>query len=684
MKTVPSRWTELGKDKLASSGLTTKIADQLGMYEIASAMQLHENFDALPSLVIPYYGINGLPAQSHPQWPDFYRLRYLAKGNSFKDLATDKSQRYAQPPDSGVCAYFPKTENWSVIANAPKQGLIITEGELKAAAASVAGYPTIGLGGVWNFMAQREGVFFLPELAKINWRRREVFICFDSDYMTNPNICAAMGRLTMELEERGAIPRILMLPDITEGGKTGLDDYFLEHSAEEFDLLLEDSEYIGFSKPLWKVNEDVIYVEDPGLVVVEATGQKMAPSMFKEHSRWATASFAERTVNKDGDIITKKAPAAPAWIKWPLRRSATRVTYAPGLPRLTASNEFNQWPGWGMPPLKGDVSPFLDLVDFIFQDADKGAKEWFLDWLAYPIQNPGVKMFSGVVVHGNVQGTGKSLIGYTMGRIYGKNFKEIKDDDLEGGYTSWAENKQFIMGDEISGSDNRQYANTLKRLITQRTITINIKFVPQYDVPDCINYYFTSNHPDAFFLEDTDRRYMVIEVTADQPLPMAFFDKYDKWLWGEGPSYLHDWLKKRKISKMFSPSAPAFKTKAKERMALSGKGELAVWVHELKNNPNELLRMGQLHFTRDLFTSKELVDMYKAEHPDAKITAVGMGRALGNAGIPQVDGGNPLKGPDGKQGRYFAVRNINAWRKSKDRKAMERNLAMAPKREGKK
>lgn len=690
MKIKTGTWTDLGKEKLASSGLNTKIAEQLGMFEIPSAMQLDDSFNALPALVIPYHNLNGAVARARSQWPDFFRIRYLAKGHDFRALATDKAQRYAQPRHTGVCAYFPKIENWDKIGKDTDQGLIFTEGEFKAAAACAAGFPTIGLGGVYNFRASLDGIFFLPELEKINWRKRPVWICFDSDYAENSNVCSAIGKLGEELDERGALVHVLLLPDVVENGKTGLDDYFLEHDADDFEQLLNDAEPLGFSRPLWRINDEVIYVEDPGLVIVESTGQKMAPSQFKEHSRWATANYPARSINKDGTLAVKKEPAAPAWIKWPLRRSARKVTYAPGASRITDDGDFNQWPGWGVTPKKGDVSLFTKLVDFIFQDAEKGAKEWFLDWLAYPIQNPGVKMFSSAVVWGTYQGTGKSLIGYTMGQIYGKNFKEIKDDDLEGGYTAWAENKQFVMGDDISGNDNRKFADTLKRLVTQRSMTINIKFVPQYDVPDVINYYWTSNHCDAFFLEDTDRRYFIHEVTSDEPLPMSFFRQYDTALWrGElAPAVFH-WLMERKFVKnpatgeVFDPAAPALRTRAKERMALSGKGELAAWVHDLRSSHEQMLVTGQMKHMKDLYSSAELLNIFKSNHPDTKVTPTGMGRALTTAGFPQADGGSPLKGPDGKQNRYYAIRNIAHWKKSKDRKAMERNLAIPPKRDTK-
>lgn len=679
---MSGKWSELAKKKLESSGLSPAIAEKLGMYEVPSAVQLEPQFEAVPALVIPYFGATGQPLAGRPKWPQFYRIRYLEPTQKGFAKASDKKERrYSQPPNTAVCPYFPKNINWRAIAQDAEQGLIITEGELKASAACEVGYPTIGLGGVWNFRMSSEGVFWLPELEKVDWVKREVYICFDSDYATNPNVCAAMNRLGEELMERGALPKVLLLPDITDEGKTGLDDYFLEHDADDFDELLVQSEPITMSKSLWAINKEVIYVEDPGLVVVESSGQKLSPAQFKEHSRWATLNTPERVVTKDGDIAMKKVAASPVWIRWPMRRSASGITYAPGQPRITLAGEYNQWKGWGVEPVKGDIQPWLDLVDFIFGDAERGAKDWFLDWCAYPIQYPGTKMFSSVLIHGSYEGTGKSLIGYTLGRIYGQNFKEIKTEDLHGGYTAWAENKQFILGDEITGSDKREHADTLKRLITQRSITINTKYVPQYDVPDCINYFFTSNHPDAFFMSDNDRRFFINEVIGE-PLPQSFYDKYDRWLWGDGPSFLFHWLLQRKLDK-FSPNAPAFRTSAKERMVLSGKGELAAWVRELKDYPDQHLRTGQQRHTRDLFTAKELLDFFKNEHPDTKISAVGMGRALSAAGFPQVDQGKPLTSPDGKMGRYFAIRNAHKWRKCKSRKEMEANLKLSPVRIGK-
>lgn len=677
-------WTDLGKDKLLSSGLTSAQGTELGMYELPSAAMLDKHFEARPALVIPYFDVHGKPLASHPRWPNFHRVRYLDKPPiGFKQAAGEKDQRYAQPLNSGVCAYLPSCADWKTIHADPEYDIIITEGELKAAAACVAGFPTIGLGGVWNFRSSKEGIWFLHELEEFKWAQRNVFICFDSDYVNKSNVCLAINALCEELQERGAAIRLLALPEGEGEKKVGLDDYLLAHGAEALSDLLNEAEPLGLTRALWKINEEVLYVEDPGLVIVEETRQKMSADQFKGHSRWATANATELKVSAKGDLMREKVPAAPVWLRWPLRRSVHKVTYAPGAPAITEQREFNQWPGWGLQPKKGSVKPWLELTKYLFEDAEPGILEFFYDWCAYPIQNPGTKLFVGVVIHGVAQGTGKTLVGYTLGRIYGQNFKEITDDDLEETY--WSENKQFILGDEVSGKDNRAYMNTLKRLITKETVNVNIKFVPQFELPNRMNFLFTSNYGDSFFLEDKDRRFMIVEVQGE-PLGDTFYKEYDAWYKGEGAAALMQWLLDRKISPAFNPNAPAPRTYAKERMIAATKGDAGAWVHELHQFPDQILTVAGTHdmvHTRDLFSSRELLAMYERTHPNSRVTAVGLGRQLSAAGFPQVYNGQPLMGVDGKMERFFAVRNMVGWRKVKDRKRLEAHLKSQPVRKKK-
>lgn len=650
------------------------------MYEVASAATLDKSFDPRPAIVLPYMNLDGQPMASHPKWPDFYRVRYLTKSGSFDSLAANADQKYAQPPGTGICAYLPNSRPWVKLKDDASAPIVITEGELKAAAACALEFNTIGLGGVWSFRSAKRGVWFLPELEEIKWVRRKVYICYDSDFMDKPQICLAINALAQELEERGADVYVIMLPDVAPSGKTGLDDYFLEQTAEDFEELMEDAPALGVSRVLWRMNDELVYVEDPGFVAVIENRQRLEVEKFKGHSRWATQNTTEVTMGKDGGLQYNKVSAAPTWIKWPMRRSVAGVTYAPGQPTVTDDNKLNQWKGWGVAPKKGNVKPWLELCEFIFQDVTKEDLNWFYDWCAYPVQNPGTKLYTSVVVHGLFQGTGKSLVGYTLGRIYGENFKEVTSDDLEDGQTWWAENKQFIMGDEITGNDNRKHANMLKRLITQERVSINIKYIPQFDIPDCINYYFTAQHPDSFFLEDADRRFFVNEVTT-APLPLDFYEKYDKWIkTEEGAAAVFQWLLDRKINPSFNPRGHAPRTMAKARMIMTGKGDLALWLSELKEYPDQVLRFGEMEYTRDLFSAQEIADIYNRMVEGAAVKLATMTRALGNAGFPMVNSGVSLRSPDGRMTKYFAIRNIEAWMRIKDRRKLEANLSIPTKR----
>jgi hypothetical protein len=669
-----------GLEKLQSSGLDEKDAKLLGIYTVPNATSLHKTFENLKALVLPYYGEDKKPLSAQKTWPQFYRIRYLEKSTDFKAL-NKKPARYTQAPGSGVCAYFPTTVEWAEIFKETSEPILITEGELKAAKACKEGFPTIGVGGVYNFMSSRNGVWFLPELGRIDWRQRKVYIVYDSDYVENFMVCNAINKLTEELDERGAVVHLATLPSLSSEYKTGLDDFLVAKSVTDFQKVLAQAEPLGFSRTLWSMNNEVVYIENPGMVVVQSTAQKMAPNAFSAHSRWSTMAATEAEVNKDGEVVGKKTQASVAWLRWPLRKSCVELTYQPGAERITPENKFNQWPGWGCEPVKGDIKLWTQLCEHLFSATEKEALEWFYDWCAYPLQNPGVKMFSSVVVHGIEHGTGKSLIGYTLGRIYGKNFKEVKSRELQSDFTTWAENKQFVLGDEITGSDKRAESDSLKKLITQRTMTVNAKWLPEYEVPDCINYYFTSNHPDAFFLEDKDRRYMIVEVFSS-PLSDEFYRKYDTWLNNSGPSHLFHWLLNRDLKK-FNPTAAAFKTAAKDRMIFDGKSDIGVWVRQLIESPEAMLRMGKMRLAKDLYSSKELLALYEAHSgTTGKVTANGLGRELRRAGIPQVYNGMPLAGPDGVQQRYYIIRNREYWIKNGNQaRAVLKNLAVTPVRD---
>lgn len=655
--------------KLEESGLCLDDANTLGFELITDASTLHRGFDVLPAIKINYYDTQSMPLSDRQGHEPYYRLRYLSKPTGFSQVKTKATPKYIQKSKTLPVAFYAKSIAWQPIINDCKEPLIITEGEFKAAKACKEGFPTIGLGGVHSWRALKKGVHFLDSLVVVNWIGRPVYICYDSDYITNPQVCLALKQLAEALEERGAEVRLVTLPQLLAGTKTGLDDFLVQAGTDAVDMfrqLLKNSEPIGISRTLFSLNTKYVCIDHPVCVYNKQTRREVSPEKFKTFIE-ADTKYAQRELLRDGSIRYKYVSASKRWIEWQLRDRVSELTYVPGQPFRVMRDDhgheisgYNMWSGWGCNPIKGDISLFITLIDFLFKEAKDSDKNWFLNWLAYPIKYPGTKLHTTVVLHSIKQGIGKSLVGDTIGRLYGENYQSINQEDLQKNFTHWAVNKQFIMGDDVTGTSQRQYADKLKSLITQRSMTINKKHIQEYTVPDCINYIFTSNQPDAFFLEDLDRRYFIHEC-PHTALDVKFYtEDYKQWLWSsnEGISALLYYFQNRDVS-TFDPLAPAPVTTAKLQMIDIGRSDVGSWVRSLQEAPEALLKIGGEVYSCDLITSGDLLCYYDPMSKK-RITSGGIARELNRAGFPMAARGERITTFTGQK-RLYILKNKEKW-----------------------
>jgi len=633
--------------KLEGSDLSPADGKKLG-YVATSA----DEAQAIPTLpahkagfVIPYFDLAGKKTK-------FWRYRYLEPTREgLSALTAKKDLRYTQPPKTVNELYLPPLRDWTKVADNAKHPILITEGELKAACACKHGFATIGLGGVWCFKASSQHMAMLPQFELFDWKNRPVYIVYDSDAVSNAKVSMAENALAKELTARGAETHIVRLPHLKPGIKCGLDDYLVLNDPEDLQAVLDDSTPWRAVQELYRLNEEVVYVEDPGLVLRLDNLQRLNPRGFCEHA-YAPRIYYEEQITEKGTKLLEKS-AAKEWLKWPARATARRITYAPGRDRVDATGEFNVWPGWGTEPEPGDVGPWNELLDFLFKK-EESSRKWFQQWCAYPLQHPGEKLFTAAVLWGTVHGTGKSMVGYSLGRIYGRNFAEIGNDELDGTFNEWAENRQFILGEEITGGDKRHMADKLKSMITRKQIRINVKFVPSIALPDCINYLFTSNHPDAFYVEDTDRRFFIHEVQGT-PRESEFYQRYYDWLDAGGAAHLFHHLLTVDVTD-FSPKGHAPTTNSKRDMIDSGRSDLGSWVAQLRENPDAVLHHNGQPLGRSLWSTTELHTLYDPSG-QGRVTANGLARELKRAGFSKVLDGMPVPGPTGIAQRLWAIRD---------------------------
>jgi putative DNA primase/helicase len=222
----------------------------------------------------------------------------------------------------------------------------------------------------------------------------------------------------------------------------------------------------------------------------------------------------------------------------------------------------NLFEGWGVEPAEGPTAPFHAVVDHIVGQ-DETVKEWLLDWFAYPLQNPGAKMPSAVVMHG-AEGTGKNLVCETVMSIHGKHGKVVGQRELESQWNDWMSGRTFVIGDEVvSRAELRHHKGVLKALITGQDVNISTKFMNLRSERNCMNIVFLSNEIEPLKLDPTDRRYLVI-WTQRKGAP-ELYAEFVAWRKAGGAAHLMHELLHRDLSG-FKAHEPPPRTKAKEAL----------------------------------------------------------------------------------------------------------------------
>lgn len=195
-----------------------------------------------PCLVLPYFQ------------PDGSRDGYvrIKPSRPRKDRKTGKSIKYEAPKGSTNRLYLPlHTRRKLTDRTVP---LVVTEGEKKGLAADQAGFPCVGLSGVWSWQTKRPRMDgkavgpreLIPDLASVAWNGRHAILAFDSDAVGNENVAWAEWHLAEALTKLGATVVIARLPagppgPAGEPAKVGVDDFLVAHGPDAFRRLLKSA-----------------------------------------------------------------------------------------------------------------------------------------------------------------------------------------------------------------------------------------------------------------------------------------------------------------------------------------------------------------------------------------------------------------------------------------------------------
>jgi P4 family phage/plasmid primase-like protien len=204
-----------------------------------------------------------------------YRLRRDRPDLEKKSDGTLKERgKYLSPPGRGNLLYFtPGTDpTWLTDASLP---VLITEGEKKClaltglmwqvdGAAARPRWLPVALTGVWNWRGtigkapgpngdRRDVKGVVSDFDRITWRARHVVIVFDTNVLTNDSVAAARRELARELTRRGAIVKLIDLPEVD--GVNGIDDLIGVWGSERVLALIDAAQLFDNARDETNVKE---------------------------------------------------------------------------------------------------------------------------------------------------------------------------------------------------------------------------------------------------------------------------------------------------------------------------------------------------------------------------------------------------------------------------------------------
>jgi len=251
------------------------------------------------------------------------------------------------------------------------------------------------------------------------------------------------------------------------------------------------------------------------------------------------------------------------WLEHPERKTVEplQVVFDPTRP-ADDTTVCNLWAGWPTKPKAGTCERLLELLKFLLssEENDQEVYDWMVKWLAYPLQHPGAKMQTALLMHGP-EGSGKNTFFGCVRKMYARYGGIFTQTELESQYNGWASGKLFMIGNEVvTRAELYTQQGRVQNMITETEWQVNEKYLPSRLESNHCNFVFFSNRVDIGRLNDDDRRFLVIWTL--HPLGKDFYDEVVDEINQGGIEALHDYLLNVPLGN-FSPHTKPPMTKAK-------------------------------------------------------------------------------------------------------------------------
>lgn len=234
-------------------------------------------------------------------------------------------------------------------------------------------------------------------------------------------------------------------------------------------------------------------------------------------------------------------------------RGITKVDaniYAPGEPQIFLRDGawyLNRWRANNLVPTEGDITPFLDHVEYLF-DGNEAAIGHVLNWFSHLLQKPAEKQATGILLTSEQEGIGKGILGTMLAAMVGHtNTRYLSSEAIASDFNDWLVTSSLVIVEEFEDTGRRGGMARLKNYVTDAIADVNPKHAPRYRAPNLAHFLLFANASTPLKLTEADRRFLVHRSEA-MPRDAAYYEYLTRWFHGEGCGHVLHYLLHRVLN----------------------------------------------------------------------------------------------------------------------------------------
>jgi hypothetical protein len=285
------------------------------------------------------------------------------------------------------------------------------------------------------------------------------------------------------------------------------------------------------------LDERFAQLEAPGQPCVTIHRSDAQPISLTDFNKRLSGEVVIVGVDQKGQ--PKYLSASTYWIGNTNKRIYRNIAFTN---KLIDENTYNLYTGLGLNPLEGDCTLIFKHIYEVICAGSQENYEALIKLFAWQIQNIGKPSRIITIFKSLVQQVGKgTVLADIMVPIYGNSgFMTSDIGQILTRFNDTLRGKAYIFLDEALFAGDRKSADAIKSMSTTTRMGVETKGLPTVQFPIAVNFFLTTNHDDAAFIEETDARYWILEVSPHRAKDYEYFNNlYEEINNGGKEAFLH-------------------------------------------------------------------------------------------------------------------------------------------------